>query len=230
MHVRCFPMALDKKTIWFFRSAAVGLVCLLGAALGTANAAPPWRGASPSLRESGARFAIADFDGDSKADVVTVLSAASSRSSTQYVVELRFGSGVRNWIDVVAPSGGLRLRALDVNGDTQLDLIVTTQWLDEPVTVLLNDGRGNFSKQDPSKFPAAAPVTALWNASVMHPAAECAVLPLRPAGDADAATSWALKAPAGSRSSPWLDVPYWPLRRDGCSSGRSPPHLNTFVS
>lgn len=223
-------MALDKKTIWSFRFAAAGLACLLGAAWGTAKAAPPWRGTSLSLQGAGARFAIADFDGDSKADVVTVLSTASGRSSTQYVVELRFGSGVRNWIDVVAPSGGLRLRALDVNGDTQLDLVVTTQWLDEPVTVLLNDGRGNFSKQDPSNFPAAAPVTALWNASAAHAAAECAVLPLRPAGDADAATSWALQAPAGSRSSLWLDVSYWPSRRYGYSLGRSPPRLNTFVS
>jgi hypothetical protein len=34
-------------------------------------------------------------------------------------------------------------------------LVVTTFWTDRPVAVLLNDGRGNFTRSEPSAYPEA---------------------------------------------------------------------------
>ncbi len=45
--------------------------------------------------------------------------------------------------------------ASDVNGDSFLDVVITTAWTNQPVAVLLNDGQGNFRATSPSAFPGA---------------------------------------------------------------------------
>jgi hypothetical protein len=53
---------------------------------------------------------------------------------------------------VSGPIGGLQIASQDVNGDSFLDLIVSTELANEPVAVLLNDGRGNFVLADVKTF------------------------------------------------------------------------------
>jgi hypothetical protein len=60
---------------------------------------------------------------------------------------------------VSAPAGGLQIASRDVNGDNFLDLIISTQLANEPVAVLLNDGRGNFTLAEAKEFAAA-----IWDA------------------------------------------------------------------
>jgi hypothetical protein len=55
----------------------------------------------------------------------------------------------------MAPTGGLQLTSRDVNGDHFVDVVVTTAWTNQPIAVLLNDGRGNFSPSNPAAFPGA---------------------------------------------------------------------------
>ncbi len=58
-------------------------------------------------------------------------------------------------VAVSGPAGGLQIASQDVNGDSFLDLIVSTELANEPVAVLLNDGAGNFRLADVSKFGRA---------------------------------------------------------------------------
>jgi hypothetical protein len=52
---------------------------------------------------------------------------------------------------------------LDVNGDSFPDLVVTTAWTNQPVTILLNDGLGNFTASNPAEFQSAfASSSAQW--------------------------------------------------------------------
>lgn len=115
---------------------------------------------SPGLT-SGANFAIADFDGDRLPDVATVQTGPSGAARTRYWIQFAFGRGTRTGVAVSGPTGGLQIVSQDVNGDSFLDLIVSTELANEPVAVLLNDGAGNFSFSDVTKFGRA-----IWESRV----------------------------------------------------------------
>jgi hypothetical protein len=125
---------------------------------------------------AGLPFAIYDFDGDNKPDLAQVHAGGTAASSTHYSIDFELSTGSRQSIELTAPSGGLRLESRDVNGDQFPDLVVTTSWTEQPVAVLLNDGRGNFKSLDASVFPNAFETS---DTSVDHP--------LNPEGDGAAA-------------------------------------------
>jgi len=108
------------------------------------------------------RFAIADFDGDSRPDLATVEIGQIGPSRARYWIGFQLSTGPQQMIGVNAPVGGLNITSRDVNGDQSLDLVVTTAWLNQPVAVLLNDGHGNFTLASPSAFPAI-----VWSAEKM---------------------------------------------------------------
>jgi hypothetical protein len=118
-------------------------------------------GASPQPEEQGRRaafapqFAIGDFDGDHRPDLANVRTGAGSRGGVLYWIDFRLSTGFWRTFGVTASAGGLKLVSRDVNGDHLLDVVVTTFLTDEPVVVLLNDGRGNFTPREPSAFPEA---------------------------------------------------------------------------
>ena len=137
-----------------------GLVWLLlflatpAALRGESATAPPITAAGVSAPVA-SPFAIADFDGDNKPDFATVQDGQASASIKRYWIGLRLSTGPHQFLGITAPVGGLQLVLRDVNGDNALDVIVTTAWLDRPVAILVNDGRGNFAVSDPANFPAA---------------------------------------------------------------------------
>jgi hypothetical protein len=135
--------------------AALLLSCsLIGLApFGKAAALP--ESSSGSSGPVASEFTISDFDGDNRPDLASVQTGKSGFGDTRYFVDFRLTTGLRQTIGVAAPAGGLRLTSRDVNGDSFPDVIVTTSWTNEPVAVLLNDGRGNFTRSDPSAFPGA---------------------------------------------------------------------------
>jgi len=102
-----------------------------------------------------AQFAIADFDGDNRPDLATVQTGQINSLDTRYWIGFQLSSGSQQTLGITAPNGGLQLTSRDVNGDSFLDLIVTTAWTNRPVAVLLNDGHGNFTRFDPTVFPSA---------------------------------------------------------------------------
>jgi hypothetical protein len=110
-----------------------------------------------SLPVSGSRlaFAIDDFDGDLRPDLASVQPVSKNSSGTIYRVQFQLSAAGQQSIPLVGPSGGLRIATRDVNGDDFPDVIVSSAWREEPLAVLVNDGRGAFSLTDPTSFPRA---------------------------------------------------------------------------
>jgi hypothetical protein len=100
-------------------------------------------------RHRGARFVFADLDGDQKPDLARVETRSQRSESANYFIHLRLSRGTESAIGVRAPFGGLEVAARDVNGDDNLDLILTSNLDAGFIEVLLNDGHGNFSVAPP---------------------------------------------------------------------------------
>jgi hypothetical protein len=109
------------------------------------------------VRASGAaiRFAITDFDGDNRPDLASVDIGSHGSSLANYTIQLQLSTAGWQSLTLMGPSGGLRIAARDLNGDQIPDLIVSSQWHEEPLAVFVNDGRGSFSWANPSSFPSA---------------------------------------------------------------------------
>src|SRR5713226_264156 len=134
---------------------ALALLCFVGLA-GPAHAGSTdpqsW---PPTSTQVTSQFAIADFDGDNRPDLATVQAGVSSSWDAHYWIAFQLSSGPRQTLGITAPTGGLQITSRDVNGDSFLDVVVTTAWTNRPVAVLLNDGQGNFRASSPSAFPGA---------------------------------------------------------------------------
>jgi hypothetical protein len=111
---------------------------------------PPARSLAP-----GAPFAIADFDGDLLPDLISVQTGSNNSGTTNYWIQLQLSAAGRQSVRLVGPTGGLVIVARDVNGDHAIDLVLATAWSRKPVAIFLNDGRGNFSQVESTKFPEA---------------------------------------------------------------------------
>ncbi len=98
-------------------------------------------------------YAIGDFDGDQQPDLATVQSDPYTQRDSRYSIRLQLSFGTSSAIGFTAPFGGLLLSAKDVNGDSAIDLVVTTVVDHKLVMVLVNDGHGNFSVAEEGAFP-----------------------------------------------------------------------------
>jgi hypothetical protein len=135
---------------------------LLLALAGRINAA-----ASGGYAQAASHFTIADFDGDNRPDFASVQVGQSSLQSTRYWIAFQLSGRSGQTVSLMAPNGGLRITARDVNGDNFLDVVITTLWTNKPVAILLNDGLGNFTAANPSAFQSAfaAPETSCTSAT-----------------------------------------------------------------
>src|SRR5579872_5355845 len=135
-------------------SLSAGNVCL--PATGTVVSAPPL----PLRFLSHLDWAMADFDGDSQPDVaITKMEARGS--GLVYLLELDLrtshttGSTARPGLPAIASSKfGLHLTPRDVDGDHDLDIVVTMGIGRQPVAVWINDGQGRFAEGDLAAYPA----------------------------------------------------------------------------
>ena len=117
--------------------------------------------------QAASHFTIADFDGDSRPDFASVHIGQSGLQNTRYWIAFQLSGRSGQTVSVMAPTGGLRITARDVNGDTFPDVVITTLWTNKPVAILLNDGLGNFTTANPSEFQSAfaAPETSCTSAA-----------------------------------------------------------------
>jgi hypothetical protein len=144
----------SNRSGWSLVRGGLLLLWMAAAYSSAWSAAPaPPQGAPAPAAEATSHFAIADFDGDSQPDLATVQVGETGGSETRYWIRFRLSTGSPQAIGVKAPAGGLEIAPRDVNGDNFLDLVVTTAGLKRPVAVLLNDGYGNFTLNDPGAFP-----------------------------------------------------------------------------
>jgi hypothetical protein len=102
---------------------------------------------------AGGTLTTADFDGDSRRDRVFAFPEGSSFSST-YIVTVRLSTQIASAsFTVQSIPGGLQLAAQDVDGDCDLDLVITTRFFGEHVGVWVNDGSGNLTKTNAADYP-----------------------------------------------------------------------------
>jgi hypothetical protein len=98
--------------------------------------------------------AIADLDGDGRPDLAIVRAEGWGPNGFQYRIDLDLTTRVGlSSFSVSAERGGLRIIPRDVNGDWDLDLIITSAWSFTPVGVWINDGHGGFTRSDPTAYP-----------------------------------------------------------------------------
>lgn len=244
-HFHLVWLLAAPATLAFCRARAVATTALLSccaalllfwAVLGLAStagtAAPPPQDSSHAALRANSSFAIADFDGDKRPDLATAEIERSNSRFTCYRIRLQFtaapGQSALSGqsIGVTGAFGLPQIAAIDVNGDHALDLVLTAAGQQQPIAVLLNDGRGKFSLANPGDFPSAA-LDSPWQwASASHLVQDLAALiPTRaPRAEAQAARhSFVPRQLAESRSSASGGFPPDPLHSSPL--GRAPPQL-----
>jgi hypothetical protein len=137
-----------------FVRGILSLFVLLCAMAGAAAGADVPKSSTTSIGP-GLQFAVADFDGDHRPDLVGVQAGQGDVARTKYWIQLQLSAAGQQTISLVAPSGGLQIAARDVNGDQIPDLILTTTWLRQPVAIFINDGHGSFTRAELTAFPEA---------------------------------------------------------------------------
>jgi len=170
--VACFKRMLNFPLRRLRSSVIAGFVrgilpaFLLASAMAATAAGADVPSASPVSAGPGLQFALADFDGDHRPDLVGVEAGQSNVARTNYWIQLQLSAAGRQTISIVAPAGGLQIAARDVNGDQIPDLVLTTIWLRQPVAVFINDGHGTFTRAEPAAFPEAFRESRTrWNSS-----------------------------------------------------------------
>ena len=106
----------------------------------------------PTLSFCDQGCAIADLDGDGRPDLAIARAEGWGPNGFQYRIDITTRIGLSSF-SVFAQSGGLLIIPRDVNGDCDLDLIITSAWSLTPVGVWINDGRGRFTRGDPTAYP-----------------------------------------------------------------------------
>jgi hypothetical protein len=149
---------------------AAANACL--AATGRLPTAPPLP--LRSLEHVG--WAVADFDGDSRPDMaITKMEAQGSG----YVYWLELDLSTSHAADsapkapgfpfIASSMFGLHLTPRDVDGDQDLDIVVTIGFARQPVAVWINDGQGGFEEGDLAAYPALTYLEELSLSPQSHP-------------------------------------------------------------
>ena len=193
-------------SVWRARTAAKAallfcgalLLCCasLGLAATAATTAPAARESSHAAMHASSSFAIADFDSDRRPDLATAEIERSDSRFARYLIHLQFaarpGQSIRygEFIGLTGAFGLPQISAIDVNGDHAMDLVVTAVGQPQPIAVLLNDGRGEFSLANPGDFPSTlANFHSQWRPANGHIRDVAVLVPARtPQADSSDAT------------------------------------------
>ena len=98
--------------------------------------------------------AIADLDGDNIPDLASGVRTALTAQGYSYRVDLDLSAspGARAFNVVSQDSTGLNIEAVDIDGDHDLDLLVSGRLSPRPIGIWVNDGRGRFTRGDPARY------------------------------------------------------------------------------
>jgi hypothetical protein len=142
-----------------WRLLALRAVCALSVATG----AFVCEAGGPAIsRAAAARFGFAlhgfpgigDFDGDNRADIVYASPQGRVNGTYRYHVEVHLSAQSGATFDVNSgAAGGLNISTRDIDGDHDLDLVITSAFGGERVGVWINDGHGGFTQGVAESYP-----------------------------------------------------------------------------
>jgi len=102
------------------------------------------------LRGSGA---LGDLDGDRRTDSAVAQPQGLVNGAYRYRVDVHLSADPSTTFDVDSVAGGgLHISATDVDGDHNLDLVITSTFGREPVGVWINDGHGRFTPENADAY------------------------------------------------------------------------------
>jgi hypothetical protein len=92
--------------------------------------------------------AIADIDGDQIPDFASGIKTGRTSQGYSYRVDLDLSNnpGARPFSLVSPEPTGLNIEAIDVDGDHDIDLVISGRLSRTPIGVWLNDGKGGFTR------------------------------------------------------------------------------------
>jgi FG-GAP-like repeat len=97
--------------------------------------------------------AVADFNADGRPDLA-VANHIGDRSSAAYRIDFTLSNGLSQTISFASAQRALRVAAIDVDNDHDLDLVITPVLGRDIVGVWLNDGTGHFRQGNPDSVPS----------------------------------------------------------------------------
>jgi hypothetical protein len=92
--------------------------------------------------------AVADLDGDHLPDVASGVKTGHTSAGYSYRVDVDLSGGAaqKSFFSVFSEEpNGLNIEAIDVDGDHDLDLVITSRLSLRPIGVWINDGSGSFT-------------------------------------------------------------------------------------
>jgi len=103
--------------------------------------------------------AVVDLDGDGRPDLAIVRAEGRRSNAFQYRIELTLTTRVGpSSFSFSSKDDGVRIIPRDVDGDGDMDLVITSAWSFAPVGVWINDGHGGFTQGDLTAYPQS-----IWN-------------------------------------------------------------------
>lgn len=112
------------------------------------------------LRLSGQTLAIADFDGDNRADGAILLEPNAVLGQGNFEIKLHLTGHNNRDIKFQSLEPALTVEARDIDHDGDIDLIIEESISHKRIQVWINDGNGNFEKGRLEDFPSdAGPVS-----------------------------------------------------------------------
>jgi hypothetical protein len=98
--------------------------------------------------------AVADLDGDHQPDLASGINTGHTSAGYSYRVDLDLtGNPDRKSFSVLSQEpNGVNIQAVDVDGDQDLDLVITSRWSMQPIGVWINDGTGSFTPGDLDQY------------------------------------------------------------------------------
>src|SRR5215475_7906385 len=105
-----------------------------------------------SLSESS--WLLTDLDGDHAPDFATGQRLGRTKDGYFYRVQLQLSSDASSSSFTVFHNNalGLRITGVDIDGDDDIDLIISDRFFRQHIGIWLNDGKGHFVKSLPGRF------------------------------------------------------------------------------
>ena len=109
---------------------------------------------APAAAQPGAPsgWTVADFNADGRPDLA-VADRAAGPDGSNYRIDVRLSNGLHQSVSFVSALRALTVRAIDIDNDHDVDLVVMPPLGHDVVAVWLNDGAGHFRESAPGAAP-----------------------------------------------------------------------------